>query len=126
MSFVRFFLTAGCLLGIITSSYAADDFSSMLVASDGEHAWMVVPESVDKKTSGDSTAACRLLHYTNESGPDNARVVTVFADWPVAIASSGPRIWMVFGPRDANMTDYDLFGIQLSQIPQFCLQPVIL
>ena len=118
MNVLRCILAISCMVGIVRYSHAAEDFSSILVASDGEHAWMVVPEAVDKKTSGDSTAACRLLHYTNESGPDHARVVTAFADWPVAIASSGPRIWMVFGPRDANMVDYDLFGIQLSQIPQ--------
>ena len=95
-----------------------DDFQAILATADGEHAWLVAPNlEVQEDAERPSQMVCRVLHFSREAGPTTARAVVSLPRWPVAIASSGDRLWMVFAPQDARRSFRDVASFRVKWNP---------
>ena len=111
---------AACLAWALTGRVVAsqDGFPSILATAEGDHAWMVVPDtSVPDPAASASAAAerpaCHLLHFAREGGPTAGRVIRSFSRWPQAIASLGDRLWIIFPPQDARRSARDVLSLSV-------------
>lgn len=115
ISLLRVGLMFSCMLVFSVLPAAAEDFSSILATAQGDHVWVVSPKPQDSTESKDSTTVCHVLHYSVAEGPSEARAVVRLPRWPEAIVSSGAQLWMVFAPRDAEMSSRDVVSLRVER-----------
>ena len=111
---------AVCLAwSLVGRSVASEDaFPSILATAEGDHAWMVVPDTSVPDPAAPANAsvtrpACHILHYSQEAGPAAGRVIRSLPRWPQAIASLGDRLWIIFPPQDARRSARDVLSLSV-------------